>query len=241
MLVKTVRNKIKTFNSFKRWKLKKKWRFWRVFKFYFLRRKKKFHFFKTKWLFNRKRIIWHQLSVMYGKNIKKKTFNNYKSKSLFNSQFGLILCKLELRLNILLVRTYFATKLLQANFLIEIKKIKVNGLFKHKNYVVSVGDLIYFMENNFLWRKTVNQSLRYKRIKNLQYKWRVWRRKQKNKTNFKHIFFLVRKNFIFNFCEINYCFFSFIILRKPIFGEISCRNKKQLITSSLLRKIYFLY
>jgi hypothetical protein len=41
--------------------------------------------------------------------------------------------------------------------------------------------------------------------------------------------------------EINYYYFSAILLRQPHLGEISYRNKKQLLLFSLLKKIYFLY
>lgn len=109
---------------------------------------------------------------MYGKNIKKKFFNNYKTKLLFNSRFGSILCKLELRLNILLVRTYFVLKLLQANFLIKNKKIKVNELFKHKNYVVRIGDLVYYNNCCCFYRNTLSSlvPLTYKRSNKMQHK-----------------------------------------------------------------------
>jgi len=232
---KIIRSTQKISRSFKRWKLKKKWRFWRAFKFYFLRRKQKFFFFKLKWLFNRKRIIWHQLSVMYGKNIKNFAYNNHKSRMLFNSRFGSILCKLELRLNILLIRTFFVSKILQANLMISKKKIVVNSVFKHKKYIVLTGDLIQHLDQFNLISK-INKRRKYNR-----YLWRRWKRNLKRKPKFNQTFFSIKKNYVLNFIEVNYCFFCFIVLRRPLFGEISHRNKKQLIISSLFRKIYFVY
>jgi hypothetical protein len=58
---------------------------------------------------------------------------------------------------------------------------------------------------------------------------------------FRRIYFLLKKSFIFNFMEINYHYYFSILLRYPLLGEISYRNKKRLLTSRLLQKIYFLY
>lgn len=239
MLSLIVGSKKKKIRSFIRWKLKKKWRFWRTFKFYFLRRKKNFYFLKINWLFNQKRIIWHQLSTIYGKNIKKKVYGNYKTKTLFNSKFGFILRKLEVRLNILLLRMYFVKKLLQANFLIKYRQIEVNGLFKHKHYLINVGDLITYKSNTLTKNRLISlkKKDKWNRFKRRNHKW-----KAKKNDKFSYIFFsLRRKNFIFNFMEINYIFFLSILLRYPLLGEISYCNKKQLLKAVLLRKIYFLY
>lgn len=81
---------------------------------------------------------------------------------LFNSRFGSILCKLELRLNILLIRTFFVPKLLQANLMIFKKKIIVNNFFKHEKYIVSIGDLIQHLDQFSLTSK-INQRKKNKR------------------------------------------------------------------------------
>jgi ribosomal protein S4 len=81
---------------------------------------------------------------MYGKNIKNSAYNNHKGKYIFNDNFGSALCKLELRLNVLILRLCFVQKLLQANSLIREQKIKINGISKHKNYEVCIGDLISY-------------------------------------------------------------------------------------------------
>lgn len=49
---------------------------------------------------------------------------------------------LELRLNILLIRMRFASKLLEANTLIAGKLVSVNGSFKQKTYLVRVNDIV---------------------------------------------------------------------------------------------------
>jgi len=81
------------------------------------------------------------LISIYGKKLKNTVFNNHKAKLAFNVKFLNLLSKLELRLNILLVRIRFARTVLQANNLIN-KNILINGLLKDKKYIVCVGDLI---------------------------------------------------------------------------------------------------
>jgi len=225
----------------KKWKVKKKWRFWRLFKSQFLRHKKKYFFFKIKWIFNQKRILWHQLSVIYGKKIKNRAYRTSKSKVIFNSKFANILCKLELRLNILLLRTHFVNKILQADNLISRKKVVVNGVSKHKQYLVSEGDLVEVLV-------THRKAKKKEREKNWKYwKWRKWvknqlkKKKENPRMNFRKTFFGIKKNFIFNFTEINYYSSSFFLLRTPQLGEISYRNKRLFLVSNLLRKIYFVY
>jgi len=233
----TFKNKKKKSRGFIRRKLKKKWRFWRMFKFFFLRRKKKFFFPKIRWLFSQKRIIWHQLSTMYGKNIKNRAYNNFKSKIIFNTKFAFVLSKLELRLNILLLRMSFVNKLLQANVVILKKKIKINSIIKHQNYLVSIGDLINYIPIDICFKNDIRRN----KLKWYRFKWVKWKKIVKKKKKFNRIFFSLKKNFVFNYVEINYIFFSAILLKYPLLGEISYRNKKRLLVTSLLKKIYFLY
>ena len=63
------------------------------------------------------------------------------------------------------------------------------------------------------------------------------RKKIKKLKRFKYIYRLLKTNYILNFMEINYSFFLSFLLRLPLLGEIIYRNKKKLLTSSLLRKI----
>ena len=55
------------------------------------------------------------------------------------------------------------------------------------------------------------------------------------------MYFSLKKSFIFNFMEINYYYFFSILIRYPLLGEISYRNKKDFLTTFLLQKVYFLY
>jgi ribosomal protein S4 len=66
-----------------------------------------------------------------------------KKKIAFGKPFFSILSSLELRLNILLIRMRFASKLLEANTLVSSRLIYVNGSLKQKNYLVRVNDIVY--------------------------------------------------------------------------------------------------
>lgn len=238
MLKKIIRSKAKNYTKqFVFRKLKKKWRFWRVFRFYFLRTKKKHFFPKIKWLFNQRRIIWHQLAVIYGKKIKNWAYTNHKSKIIFNSKFGSILCKLELRLNILMLRMNFVNKLQQADSFISDGNIVVNGVCKHKRYSLQKSDVISL---KFSILK-IGDSKRFKKLRWKPHNWRKWRRKTRKNQKRRNMYYLLRKNFLFNFMEINYYYYFGILLRFPLLGEIVSRNKKNLLTSRLLQKILFIY
>jgi ribosomal protein S4 len=82
---------------------------------------------------------------MYGKRIKNLAYKTSKSKVIFNSKFGSVLCKLELRLNVLMVRMGFVNKLQLVNRFISGGKVSVNFIIKDKKYSVRIGDLISFI------------------------------------------------------------------------------------------------
>lgn len=213
----------------------KKWRFWKVFKYYFLRSKKKNYFTKISWFYNQRRIIWHHFMIIYGKKIKNLAYTNNKSKKIFNTKFGSILCKLELRLNVLVLRIGFVNKLQQANYLISNSKILINSIKKHKNYFVRIKNIISFSQ--YL---KIRDLKRFKKIRWRRLKWNKWKKQYKNK-KFRYIFYLLKKNFTFNFMEVNYYYYFSILLKIPSLGEISYSNKKKFLTLRLLQKIYFLY
>jgi ribosomal protein S4 len=81
---------------------------------------------------------------MYGKKIKNLAYTKHKSKVIFNSKFGGVLCELELRLNVLMLRMGFVKKLQQADFIISAGRFVVNNVIKHKRHSLSVGDLTSF-------------------------------------------------------------------------------------------------
>jgi ribosomal protein S4 len=136
-------------------KLKKKWRFWREFKFFFLNNQKKKFFTRSKWICNQKRIIWHQISSMYGNKIKNLAYNTNKYKLTFNSRFFNLIIFLETRLNITLLRLGFCSKLLHANKNIADQIVYVNNRWKNENYVLKIGDILitYLFLYNFSIKK----------------------------------------------------------------------------------------
>jgi ribosomal protein S4 len=79
---------------------------------------------------------------MYGKKIKNLIYTNHRTSKIFNAKFDSLLRKLELRLNILLIRINFAPKLLISNQNILNATILVNGKKKHPNYQVRISDVI---------------------------------------------------------------------------------------------------
>jgi ribosomal protein S4 len=92
--------------------------------------------------------MWHYFSSLYGKQIKHLVFQKTKKKTAFGKPFFNIVTFLELRLNILLIRMRFVSKLLEANSLLAKKLIDVNGVFKRKNYLVRVNDIIKNISKN---------------------------------------------------------------------------------------------
>jgi len=192
----------------KKRKLKKKWRFWRSFKFYFLRKKSLSYFLKLKWFFNQTRIIWHYFKGLYGNKFKHLVFNKTSNKIAFGKSFITIIAFLELRLNILLLRMRFANKQLESNTLIDKGFIVVNGALKTKNYLARVNDII---------KKTIVLPLFYGlrlnkrkwRHKWRKYKWRshkkilkrnAWKLGKKRR----NVFWLSKTVLSINYLEINY-------------------------------------
>ena len=134
-------------------------------------------FYKLKWFFNQRRIIWHQVLTLYGKKIKSLIYVKNQAKLVFGLRFFKSLAFLELRLNILVLRMRFALKLIESNILIDKGFILVNGFKKTKNYIVRVNDII---KRDFLYYSLAKKKLisvcdtRRKsvlRIESLFFKW----------------------------------------------------------------------
>jgi ribosomal protein S4 len=79
---------------------------------------------------------------MYGKKIKSLVFNNVSKKIVFDGPFFLTLAFFELRLNILIVRMGFATKLFIANELIRKGDILINNKKKSIHYLTRIKDVV---------------------------------------------------------------------------------------------------
>ncbi len=228
------KSKFTALRLLKKHKLKKKWRFWRTFKFYFLKDKTLRFFTKIKWFFNQKRIIWRHLATMYGKKIKSLVFNNVSKKIVFDGPFFLTLAFFELRLNILIVRMGFATKLFIANELIRKGDILINNKKKSIHYLTRIKDVVQKQKQSNL------HDGKHKRIKRHNwgfYYWRKWKKKQDTKIRM----FLRRQVLYLNFIEINYRISSGIVLRKPLLGEVLLVSQKKILSTTMLKKLYYLY
>lgn len=241
--VSTLSNsKVNSFLQFrKKAKLKKKWRFWRSFKFYFLRKKSLSHFLKLKWFFNQNRIMWHYFVGLYGKKIKSLVFNKIGTKFAFGKPFMSMISFFELRLNVLILRMRFAYKQLEANLLILKGLILVNGIKKSKNYLVCINDIIKKIPMYFHEHKRFFKKKKWRR-----YKWKRFLKKQKRVLFLKgikttNVFWISKTMLSVNYLEINYRINAGVVLKTPTFGEILISSSKKLLSSTMLKKIYFLF
>lgn len=177
---------------------------------------------------------------MYGKQIKHLVFKKTKKKIAFGKQFFSIVTFLELRLNILIVRMRFSSKLLTANLYIRNKLIYVNGFLRQKNYVVRVSDNVQKINGNL-----INSTARFFLKKWRLFIWRKWRRRNRfnRDSSKKMLMFWFSKKIVLslNYLEINYKVLTAFVIRKPVFGEVLISNGKKLLSSTMLKKVYYLY
>ena len=139
----------------------------------------------------------------------------------------------------------FATKQLESNTLINKGFILVNGVLKTKNYLARINDII---------KKTIVLPLLYvSRINNRvwrhkwrKYKWRshkkvLKRRAWQNGKKRRNAFWLSKTVLSVNYLEINYVIWACLILKLPTFGEVLISRSKKYLSSTMLKKIYFLF
>ena len=222
-------------------KLKKKWRFWRIFKRYFLYKKKITFLKKIKWSFNNIRIIKQQLSKLY--LIKKKTSLIKYSYKQSHNKFFFFLRLLELRLGIILLRSRFFYKLINSYNAIKMNLILVNGYIINKiNHLMKILDL-------FQKRRSKNIKIRRKKYKRiLRFKWRKHRWKQARYIIWKirrmshfNMYWIKKQNTILNYMEINYKIPAGIIIKQPFLKELFLNKHKSIVNTHILKKLYFLY
>ena len=222
-------------------KLRKKWRFWRGFKQFFIHKKKITFFKKLQWNYNEKRLIWHQFLQIYVPKLK--SFIAKKK----NKHYFLLLNFLELKLAVVLLRSKFYTKLNNCYDGIKKNLISVNGnIINKKNYQLQKLDL--FQKRRHInkiinKKKTIKYLSRIKRLKWRKFRWKkarflFWKIRRQSNFNL----YLSRKTTSsFNFLEINYKIPGGIIIKKPFINEIIINRQKNLLSSKILKKIFFLY
>lgn len=222
-------------------KLKKKWRFWRGFKQYFLNNKKITFFKKIQWNYNEKRLIWHQLSQTYLPRLKNKLTKRK------NTKFFFLLNYIELRLPVILLRSRFYTKLNNCYESIKKNLICVNGIIiKNKTFLLQKSDLYQKRRhiNGYLNKEEKSKyKSRIKRLKWRKFRWKkarfiFWKIRRQSHFN---LYLNKKINNCFNFLEINYKIPAGIIIKKPSINEILVNKQKNLLSNKILKKIYFLY
>lgn len=141
-------------NSLKKFKLKKKWRFWREFKQKLLF--DKVHvLIKFKWLFNHKRLLNHQYLTDYSIHMQSKIKQIYKKK-ISKARLFSYLFNLGYRVDILSMRLFKIKSIKWVWFLLYFGYLTINLKKKKKNYIVQINDLIFgwfLLKNILLLRK----------------------------------------------------------------------------------------
>jgi len=209
-------------------------------------------------LFNQNRLLKHQVLTLYGYSLRK-----LLTKKLVLDKFFLnSLIFLELRLSVLAFRVFFYRSLLEVIKEIKVGNICVNNRICHKNYLVRVGDIIGrgYKLLSFKKQKTSNEvnsgtlksmwygNLRKKKgylkyFRSYKYRNSYLNRilKSHQEPGVVNFFKKKRLSLVINFVESHYRIKTAILLYKPVIGEILLVNKKRMLSSKLLKKIYFLY
>lgn len=230
-------NNNKTINT--KYKLKKKWRFWRVFKNFFLGRKQKVMFKRLSWNKNQIRIIWHHIKKLYGKTIKKTFHKKNNTNKRFDQSFYKSLINVESQLNIILVRLSITRNLIESNELIKKHDVKINNKLKNKNYNLCLQDSVkYYVQSNKI-RKKPYLLIKYWR-RRAWWKWRKIRRIMAKKRTRSIVKWNMKKNLCSNYFESSYKARISILIKRPNLYEIIARKKK-LLNTKLIKKIFLLY
>jgi hypothetical protein len=75
--------------------------------------------------------------------------------------------------------------------------------------------------------------------------WKKWRKRTRsNREGTKRVslyWFSKKIVLSLNYLEINYKILTGIVIRRPLFGETIMSSSKKILSSTMLKKIYFLY
>ena len=210
---------------FKQYKLKKKWATWRLYKRFFLWKKKITFFSKLKWFFNYTRIIkkYYVKCYAFRNTSFLKTKYKISLKQTSNKIYN-FLHDLEFRLDLTLIRIHFSPNILKSKYLIQHKKIvKINNkLISNINYTLKIKDKV-----QMLLLLNFNLNINKKKF-SLSYN-------NKNKKYFRYHFLFQNK--IKNFIEINYKI-AFAIYIKPLWNNEVIKKKKKLFKFTLFKKFW---
>ena len=236
---KIINKKDQKYKTF--FKLKKKWRFWRLFKRIFLSTKKITFFEKLNSRFNTIRIIYHQLNKLYSCKIKNIISKQLKiQKNIKN--FFFFFKSFELKLSTLLLRSRFFYKIINCINAVKLKLITINGIIiNNTKFLVNTKDIV--QKRRKKKQKKTSWSNRVKRLKWRNFRWKkarflFWKIRRQSHFN---LFWTKKQNVFLNYLEINYKIPAFIVLKHPNINEIIILKQPKLLTTLLLKKIYFLY
>ena len=216
-------------------KLLKRYRFWRSFKYFFLFKKKIWHFTQFKWLFNNKRILKHQFLHLYGNSLKKICFN-HKAVYGFNTIFYSLLSKIEFRVMIYLCRIRFCFNLKASCKLICDRVISINGNIAIKrSTLVTIGGTV---------AKSIFLRLRVRRPCVHMWRWYRWghaRSKIRRNRRRRYTNVFIYPSIITNYIEINYKIMTSLLIRFPLYGEILINKNRKMCIKRLYKQLYYLY
>jgi len=200
-------------------KIKKKWLSWRLYKRFFIWKKKINFFTRFKLFFTYSKIIKKYLIKTYSFKNSKALRNIYlKSLKITNNKTYDFLYKLELRLDLILIRIYFIKNVKSLRQLIKNDRIIINNkIIKYKNYNIKIYDKLCFNINNFYNPKKVLK---------------IWKKKKK----FRYQFLFKCK--VKNFLEINYKIAMFICVKLFWSNEFMKKKRIKLLDFKLFQKYW---
>lgn len=249
-LIKSIRksNKFHKHTKIGKFKLKKKWRFWRIFKRFFLYKSKISRYNKLKWRYNNIRIAWHQYISLYSPELKNKIFKQLE-KTPVKNKYSLLLLNMELRLSIILIRARFCYNKPTSYSIVKNRLININGIIIVKiNKPVNMFDLVQKRKLIRDTRSKYSYQKRYLLKRTIRFKWRkrwwrhsrflLWQVRRSSHFNMHHS---KRTISWINYLEINYKIPAFILIKKPFIGELLINRNNFTISNKVMKKIYFLY
>lgn len=186
-----------------RFKKNSKTKTWKIYKRFFLRKKKSHFIVRFKYFFNTIRVFKKQYThthVLKSTNLIAK-YRNKCLKISTNKVYNFFNL-LNFRLHLVLVHCHFVFNKIKSLIILKKGYVSVNNkIIKHQNYILSVNDLIYFFNKikifSLLIKKIFFRQLRQRRIRRSH----IFR--------FKYL----RRCILINFFEINYRIRSLIYLR----------------------------
>ena len=192
---------------------------WRLYKRFFIWKKKLNFFIKFKLFFTYSKVIKKYLIKTYGYKNSNFLCSVYKKYlKITTNKIYSFLYKLEFRLDLILIRIYFIKTLEKSHQLIKSNGIVINNkIVGHKHYNICFSDVIQF--NLFYLSKPTIFLKLWKKKKQFQYK------------------FLFRYQ-VKNFLEINYNIGMFIYIKFYWSNEFIKKKKIKILNFSLFKKYW---